>query len=151
MVVNSESPQISSEICRTPRYGLTLLLLTFSNAPVLYHVYLYIYFKNHNASTSAELSPFLKKRKPLNAETIGILFSSHFSSPRRTNPNLTMIKNKCKQSQIRNLNLQKQAKRLRLKLKSFDDLINKLQQKYLLSENASGHLQVLFKFIFNKF
>lgn len=35
-----------------------------------------------------------------------------------------------------------QNKRLRLKLKSYDDLIMKLRNKNLISENASYHLQV---------
>lgn len=55
-----------------------------------------------------------------------------------------MIKDKYKQKQIQNHNLQKQVKRLCVKLKTYEELIEKLQHKHLLSENAACHLQVVF-------
>jgi len=96
-----------------------------------------------NLSTP-QLSSSLKRRKRINADTIGILSPSHFCTPKRTKRNIQMIKNKFKQKQIQNHNLKKQVQRLSVKLKTYDELIEKLQHKNLLSENASYHLQVLF-------
>lgn len=53
-----------------------------------------------------------------------------------------MVKQKYQKKQIQNYNLQRKLKRLTIKLKTYDELIQKLQQKQLLSKNASNHLQV---------
>jgi len=54
-----------------------------------------------------------------------------------------MMKDKYRQKLIQNHNLKKKVQRLNAKLKTYDELIEKLQHKNLLSENASYHLQVL--------
>jgi len=57
---------------------------------------------------------------------------------------LDMVKNKYREKQIQNDNLKKQIKRLKEKVKTYDDLVQKLHQKQFLTENASVHLQVNF-------
>lgn len=93
-------------------------------------------------AVTPKLSPSQKKYKQLNVNTIGLLSPTHFSSPNRAKRHLNMIKLKYQQKQIQNHNLQRKLKRLTIKLKTFDELIKNLQQKQLLSENASCHLQV---------
>lgn len=91
----------------------------------------------------SQLSPSVKRCKRLNPDTIGILSPTHFSTPKRTKRNIQMVKDKYRQKQIQNHNLKKKVQRLNAKLKTYDELIEKLQHKNLLSENASYHLQVL--------
>jgi len=107
----------------------------------------YVHLRKHDLDdiehlSTAQLSSSVKRRKLMNADTTGILSPSHFSTPKRTKRNIQMIKHKYKQKQIQNHNLKKQVQRLSVKLKTYDELIEKLQHKNLLSENASYHLQV---------
>lgn len=93
-------------------------------------------------AVTPKLSPSQKKFKRFNVNTIGLLSPTHFSSPNRAKRHLNMIKFKYQQKQIQNHNLQRKLKRLTIKMKTYDELIKNLQQKQLLSENASCHLQV---------
>jgi hypothetical protein len=93
-----------------------------------------------------QLSSSVKRHKHINPDTIGLLSPSHFSTPKCTKRNIQMIKNKYKQKQIQNHNLKKQIQRLSIKLKICDELIEKLQHKNLLSENASNHHPVILLF-----
>jgi len=84
------------------------------------------------------------KRKVLNANSIGVLSPSHFRTPRKAKRHLDMVKNKYREKQIQNDNLKKQIKRMKEKVKTYDDLVQKLHQKQFLTDNASVHLQVNF-------
>jgi len=68
------------------------------------------------------------KRKVLNANSIGVLSPSHFRTPRKAKRHLDMVKNKYREKQIQNDNLKKQIKRLKEKVKTYDDLVQKLHK-----------------------
>ncbi|KAF0718665.1 THAP-type domain-containing protein, partial [Aphis craccivora] len=82
-----------------------------------------------------------KRIKQYNPDSIGLLSPTHFSTPKRRKRNVDLIKQKFKEKQSQYHKIYMQNKRLRLKLKSYDDLIMKLRNKNLISENASYHLQ----------
>ncbi|XP_025195419.1 uncharacterized protein LOC112594690 [Melanaphis sacchari] len=82
------------------------------------------------------------KRKVFNANSIGILTPSNFKTPREAKKNLDMVKNKYREKQIQNANLKKQIKRLKEKLTTYDNLVQKLHQKLFLTDSASAHLKI---------
>ncbi|KAF0684833.1 THAP-type domain-containing protein, partial [Aphis craccivora] len=68
---------------------------------------------------------------------IGNLKVEHFISPRRASRNLTFIKNKNYET-INKLKIAREkARRLQNKVKTYEDLNKVLEQKNLISENAS--------------
>lgn len=73
---------------------------------------------------------------------IGDLKVEHFISPRRASRNLTFVKNKHHET-IKKLKITREkARRLQNRVKTYEDLIKVLEQKNLISENASHILQV---------
>lgn len=74
-----------------------------------------------------------------NANFVETLSPTHFSFPNKARD---MVKQKYQEKQIQNHNIQRKLKRLTVKLKTFDELIQKVQQKQLLSQNSLCHLQV---------
>lgn len=80
-----------------------------------------------------------RKRKILNASTIGALSPSHFSSPRKAKTHLDMVKYKFKEKQVQNNNLKKQIKRLKKKIEKDGEYIQSLNR--LLKEKE--HKEIL--------
>lgn len=66
----------------------------------------------------------------------------HFISPRRASRNLTFFKNKHNETLNKLKMTREKARRLQNRVKSYEDLIKVLEQKNLISENASHILQV---------
>lgn len=79
------------------------------------------------------------KRKIFNANTIGVLSPSHFSSPRNAKRHLDMVKCKFKEKQVQNSNLKKQIKRLKQKIEKDQEYIQSLNR--LLKERE--HKEIL--------
>lgn len=91
----------------------------------VFNVYVCLYFRNHKLSdtvqtTPVQLSPSERKRKQMNANFVGTLSPTHFSSPNKARRHLNMVKLKYQEKQIQNHNLQKKLKKLTVKLKTFD-------------------------------
>ncbi|XP_060877392.1 uncharacterized protein LOC132950159 isoform X2 [Metopolophium dirhodum] len=91
--------------------------------------------------------PESRKRKILNASTIGQLSPSHFSSPRKAKTHLDMVKNKFKEKQVQNSNLKKQIYRLKKKIEkdgeyiqSLNRLLKEKEREEILNANIIGVL-----------
>ncbi|VVC29454.1 Hypothetical protein CINCED_3A014793 [Cinara cedri] len=69
-------------------------------------------------------SPIIqKRRRKINANTIGELSPSHFSSPENIKKHLDLVKSKFKEKQVENANLKKLIKRLKKKLTAYESVI----------------------------
>lgn len=78
----------------------------------------------------------------MNPSNIGDLDVDHFSSPKRTERHLKMVKQKFLERQTKCNKMKKHIYRLVHKIAKYKDLVKSLEEKQLLAENAAHQLQV---------
>lgn len=91
-----------------------------------------------------ELITPIYRHKRFNANSIGDLTVTHFYPLRRAKQHLNMVKETFKKKAVLIRNLQKQNKRLQIKLNKYEELIQSLRRKNFLLKKSSHQLQVIF-------
>lgn len=84
----------------------------------------------------------MSSKRFLSSSRIGDLDEEDFSTPRRRKRNLTVVKNSVSNLRRKNKILKQKNGRLEKKVNSLLDIINKLKDKFLISENAAFNLEV---------
>lgn len=84
----------------------------------------------------------MKKKLKFYPRYVGDFSDEHFTTPRRRKTILNLLKCKYLQQTKKVKSLQQQNRNLKKKVLSLQSLINELQQKCLISENAAHTLMV---------
>ncbi|KAL4103727.1 hypothetical protein QTP88_019071 [Uroleucon formosanum] len=87
-----------------------------------------------------------KKKKYMSSSRIGDLDKDNFLTPKRRKRNLTTIKNTVTNVMNKNKLLIQKNVRLRKKVDSLNNVVKKLLNKRLISENAAINLEVKYKY-----